>query len=132
MLKMWATAGKDYKLYLWQVESTQDDQSSVGRALSLHSDAITDCLEIPDPKCICTCGMDRAIVMYDYQNKYVLRVIKNAHDNSIRKMTYISGFGGILVSVAYDMIPKVWSPSNLYGEALLGKLQGHKNPCVAV
>ncbi len=62
----------------------------------------------------------------------MLRVIQNAHDNSIRKMTYIKDFGGILVSVAYDMIAKVWQPSNLYGEALLGKLQGHKNPCVSV
>lgn len=52
--------------------------------------------------------MDRAIVMYDFVNKYVLRVIQNAHENSIRKMTYIKEFGGILVSVAYDMLAKVW------------------------
>lgn len=76
--------------------------------MSLHSDEITDCVEIREPKCICTCGMDRAIVMYDFVNKYVLRVIQNAHENSIRKMTYIKEFGGILVSVAYDMLAKVW------------------------
>jgi WD40 repeat protein len=37
-----------------------------------------------------------------------------------------------LVSVAYDMLAKVWQPSNLYGEALLGKLKGHNHPLVSV
>jgi hypothetical protein len=62
----------------------------------------------------------------------VIRVIKLAHENSILKMTYVYDYGGYLVSVGHDCIAKVWSPANIYGEALLGKLKGHNWPLVSV
>jgi|LauGreDrversion4_2_1035121.scaffolds.fasta_scaffold62693_1 hypothetical protein len=76
--------------------------------------------------------MDRNIVMYDVVQGFVIRVIKMAHDNGIKKMTYNKDYGGYLVSVSFDMYVKVWQPSNVYGEALLGKLKGHNYPLVSV
>lgn len=100
--------------------------------MSLHSDEITDCVEIREPRAICTCSMDRSIVMFDVNAGYVIRVIKLAHDNAIKKMSYIKDYGGYLISVSYDMCAKVWQPANIYGEALLGKLKGHNHPLVSV
>lgn len=59
-------------------------------------------------------------------------MIKLAHENSIKKMTYIKEYGGYLVTVSFNMDAKVWQPANIYGEALLGKLKGHNNPIVSV
>lgn len=133
-MNIWATGGgQDHKLYLWRIsQGVADDQCQVGKPLSLHSDEITDCVEIREPKCICTCSMDRSIVMYDVTQGYVIRAIPLAHDNSIKKMAYIKDYGGYLVSVSYDMHAKVWQPANIYGEALLGKLKGHNHPLVSV
>lgn len=47
-------------------------------------------------------------------------------------MTYIKDWGGYLVTVSFDMNAKVWQPSNIYGEALVGKLKGHNNSLVSV
>lgn len=64
--QQWATAGSDFKLYLWDIKQTSDHaEYQVSRPLSLHYDEITDCVEIKEPKCLCTCSMDRSIVMYD-------------------------------------------------------------------
>lgn len=62
----------------------------------------------------------------------MIRVIKMAHTNAIKKMSYIKDYGGYLVSVSFDMYAKVWQPANIYGEALLGKLKGHNHPLVSV
>jgi WD40 repeat protein len=130
---LWATAGADHKLYTWNVHNNPlSDEYQVGRGLSLHYDQITDCVEINDPKCICTCSMDRSIVMYDLQQGYVIRAIRLAHDNAIRKLTYVKDYGGYLISASYDMQAKVWQPANIYGEALFGRLKGHNHPIVSV
>ena len=81
---MWAAAGKDYKLYLFKFDnSTPDDKAQYGKALSLHYDEITDCLEIKEPKSIVTCSMDRSLVLYDVDGGFLIRAIKMAHENSI-------------------------------------------------
>jgi len=52
--------------------------------------------------------MDRSIVMYDANQGYVIRAISNAHENSIKKMSYIKDYGGYLITVSFDMHAKVW------------------------
>ena len=111
---------------------TPDDKVPWGKPLSLHYDEITDCVEVKEPKSICTCSMDRSIVLYDVHQGYVIRVIKLAHDNAIKKMTYIDDYGGTLVTVGHELFAKVWLPANIYGEPLLGKLKGHNHPLVSV
>lgn len=67
-MKVWATAGEDFKLYLWRISHfTKDEDALISKPLSLHSDEITDCIEVKEPKCFCTSGMDRNIVMFDFE-----------------------------------------------------------------
>ena len=37
-------------------------------------------------------------------------------------------FGGNLITCAFDITAKVWSPANYLGECLLGELKGHNHP----
>jgi WD40 repeat protein len=130
---MWATASADFKFQFWNLHNKSNcDEYRFGRPLNLHFDEITDCVEIDDPKSICTCSMDRSIVIYDYDQGFIIRVIKLAHDNAIRKLAYVKDFGGLLVSASHDMCAKVWQPANIYGEALIGRLRGHNYPIVSV
>lgn len=55
-----------------------------------------------------------------------------AHENAIRKLTYLRDYGGYLVSASYERHAKVWQPANIYGEALFGRLKGHNRPIVSV
>jgi hypothetical protein len=66
--------------------------------------------------------MDRSLVLYDVKGGFVIRAIKQAHNNAIRQMAYIDDFGGTLITVGNELFAKVWVPSNIYGEPLLGKL----------
>jgi WD40 repeat protein len=46
-------------------------------------------------------------------------------------MTYLKDYGGYLVTCSYDLNLKVWQPSNVYGDPLVGKLKGHNQPLVS-
>jgi len=69
--------------------------------------------------------MDRSIVLFDIVNGLTIRVIKTAHNTAVQKMTYLKDYGGILVTCSYDFNLKVWQPSNVYCDPLVGLLKGH-------
>lgn len=71
------------------------------------------------------------MVLFDIVNGLTIRVIKTAHDTAIQKMTYLKDFGGYLVTCSYDLNLKVWQPSNIYGDPLIGRLKGHNQPLVS-
>lgn len=104
----------------------------MGEPVQLHSDFITDCVEISNPLCIATCSLDRSIVLYDLKNKEALRRFSRKHVTGVRHLRYMEDFGGILISAGYEIFANVWGPQNLFGNAHLGRLKGHRCPIVAI
>ena len=47
-------------------------------------------------------------------------------------MKYIRNFGGLIVSTGFEVFANVWGPENLFGEAHMGKLKGHKYPILDI
>ena len=70
--KTWLTAGTDFLIREWNV-SPLAKVPQVGKPLRLHSDLISDCIEIDNPFAIVTGSLDRSIVMYDLKNEEVLK-----------------------------------------------------------
>ena len=64
-------------------------EPQIGDPIHLHSDNITNVVEIAAPMCIATASLDRTIVMYDLKNKEVLRRLENGHKTGIKKLCYI-------------------------------------------
>jgi WD40 repeat protein len=65
--------------------------------------------------------------MYDLNKHTVIRVLRG-HENSLRQLAFIEGYGGFLISSGYEITARVWQPGNVTGDALLGKLKGHNHP----
>lgn len=93
---------------------------------------ITDCIEIDNPFCVATCSLDRTIVLYDLKNREALRRFARKHVTGVRKMKYMKNFGGMIISTGFEIFANVWGPQNLFGNAHLGRLKGHKNPICGV
>ena len=106
-------------------------EPKVGDAFCLHIDEVTSCVELLSPLCICTASLDKQIVMYDLYTKEIIRVL-NGHRNGVMQLLAVPNFGGYLVSCAFDVMPLVWQPGNIYGDCLLGKLKGHTSPVVSM
>ena len=47
-------------------------------------------------------------------------------------MRYMKDFGGMLISTGFEIFANVWGPQNLFGNAHLGRLKGHRSPIVAI
>jgi len=77
---------------------------------------------------MCTLGSDRKIVFYSLKKNQTIRVINDAHSSGIKRGVYMSDFGGNMITCAYDINARVWSPGNSYGDCLLGELKGHNHP----
>jgi WD40 repeat protein len=88
-----------------------------------------DILEITLPRCIATASLDRTIRFYNIEERHQITVLKG-HETGIRHMSYISGFGGFLVSVGYELSVYVWSPETAVNRPLIGKLEGNSEPVV--
>ena len=104
----------------------------MGEAVQLHSDLITDCCEILNPFCIATCSLDRSIVLYDLKNREALRRFKRKHVTGVRELRYMQGYGGMIISTGFEIYANVWGPQNLFGNAHLGRLKGHRSPICAI
>ena len=104
----------------------------MGEPFQLHSDLITDCVEILNPFCIATCSLDRSIVLYDLKNREALRRFARKHVTGVRHMRYMKDFGGMIISAGFEIYANVWGPQNLFGNAHLGRLKGHKHPITAL
>lgn len=129
--KAWLTAGKDFKLRQWNI-SPIAQKREMGDPVQLHSDLITDCQEILSPFCIATCSLDRTIVLYDLKNREALRRFDRKHVTGVKHLRYMRNFGGMIISTGFEIYANVWGPQNLFGNAHLGRLKGHKSPISAV
>jgi len=129
--KVWLTAGKDFKLRQWNISPLADKKEMI-EAVQLHSDLITDCVEVLSPFCIATCSLDRSIVLYDLKNSEVLRRFSRKHVTGVRRMVYMKDFGGMIISAGFEIFANVWGPQNLFGNAHLGRLNQHRAPIVGL
>lgn len=129
--KTWLTAGKDFKIRQWNV-SPLAKTHLMEEPVQLHSDLITDCVEIINPFCIATSSLDRSIVLYDLKKKEVLRRFTRKHVTGVRCLRYMKDFGGMIISTGFEIYANVWGPQNLFGNAHLGRLRGHRKPIVGV
>jgi len=82
--ELWLTAGRDFKLRHWSIYKAGE----LLQELDIHTDEITDCIEIINPSCIATCSLDKTIVMFDVEHRVALRTIKESHDKGIRCLRY--------------------------------------------
>ena len=129
--KAWLTACKDFKIHQWNI-SPIAQKHEMGEGVQLHSDLITDCAEISNPFCVATCSLDRTIVLYDVKAREALRRFDRKHVTGVRNLRYMQSFGGMIISTGFEIYANVWGPQNLFGNAHLGRLKGHKNPICAV
>ena len=104
----------------------------VGEPLKLHSDLVSDLIEIDNPFAIVTGSLDRSIVMYDLKNGEVLKRFSRQHNTGVTHLKYVKNFGGLIVSTGFEVFANVWGPENLFGEAHIGKLKGHKYPILDI
>ena len=56
----------------------------VGEPLKLHSDLVSDLIEISNPFAIVTASLDRSIVMYDLKNNEVLKRFSRQHITGVK------------------------------------------------
>ena len=104
----------------------------IGEPLDLHTELVTDLVEIRNPPAILTCSLDKTIKMYNFDRSQLMRTFPNHHTNGIKQLIYIAGFGGQLASRGFEVTVCVWSPDNLFGDPFLGMLKGHQQPVVAM
>lgn len=82
--KWFVTASlKDFKLRIWNI-SPFVKNPLVGEPLSLHTQEITDLVEIRNPPCILTCSMDKTIKMYKIERKQLMKTFPDHHTNGIK------------------------------------------------
>ena len=62
----------------------------------------------------------------------VLRRFSQQHVTGVRHLRYMKGFGGMIISTGFEVYANIWGPQNLYGNAHLGFLRGHRTPIVGV
>lgn len=92
----------------------------------MHTDHITDCVEILNPLCIATCSRDKTIVLFDVEHREHLRTINEHHMTPIRLLRYRADQGTQMISISSDIEANVWAPESLVSDIHLGKLRGHK------
>jgi WD40 repeat protein len=83
---VWLTAGRDFKLRHWTLSKNSLDP--LLQTLQVHSDEITDCVEIVSPQCIATSSLDRTICMLSLENPNQKRIINEKHETGIRHLRY--------------------------------------------
>ena len=125
--RAWICACEDAKLYRIQINKLENF-FVWKEPVILHSDLVSDCIEIASPFSMCTFGLDKKIVFYSLSTKQIIRIINDAHLSGIQTGAYMSDFGGNLITCAFDLTARVWSPGNIYGDCLLGELKGHNHP----
>ena len=108
--KEWLTAGKDFKIRKWNISPIVPNKLKDNEPQQLHSDKITDCVEITSPLSVATCSLDHSIVLYDLKKKEVLRRLSQRHVTGVRHLRYLKDFGGILISTGFEIFANVWVP----------------------
>jgi WD40 repeat protein len=91
--KLWLTAGKDNKLLHWNIPLGVKDGELLQK-IDIHSDEITDVVEVLNPKCVATCSMDKTIVLFDIVHREHLRTISDGHGKGIKHLKYNFSTGG--------------------------------------
>jgi WD40 repeat protein len=100
------------------------------QTLDIHTDEITDCVEIANPQCIATCSLDRSIVLFDVEHREHLRTISDGHEKGIRHLRYQSTNGTQMISIGSEAYANVWAPESLVSDVHIGSLKGHKKGIV--
>ncbi|CDW78217.1 UNKNOWN [Stylonychia lemnae] len=128
---IWLSAGKDNKIHQWNISKYDDDPPSAMHKYSFggHTDQIMDLVELKIPKCIATASLDKTIRLFNIEEKYLIKVLYG-HETGIRKISYISNFGGFFCSVGHESSIYVWSPETVQNRPFIGKLKGHQYPVV--
>ena len=71
--KVWLLSFEDNTLNFIDVDCftslKEVNYAKIYHSLKLHSEEITDCVEISTPMCIATCSKDKTIVLYDLKMK---------------------------------------------------------------
>ena len=70
--------------------------------------------------------------MYDLKNGEAMRRFSRKHVTGVRHLRYLKDFGSLLISTGFEIFANVWGPQNLFGNAHLGKLQGHRSPITSI
>lgn len=71
------------------------------------------------------------MVLYDLRLQQVLKVM-SGHETMVNQLCYLSNYGGILVSVGFEHVARVWQIGQLCGENFLGRLKGHASLITSV
>ena len=82
-----------------------------------------DLVELNIPNCIASCSLDKTIRLYNFEEKFLVTVLKG-HRTGIRAMSYASSFGGLFVSVGHEAPIFVWSPETVANKPFVGTLKG--------
>ena len=61
-----------------------------------------DAVEIKDPLCIATAGMDSKILLWDLQDVRLLGELSGKHERGVRCLDYSPDYAGHIVSVGYE------------------------------
>jgi WD40 repeat protein len=123
--KLWLTGGKDNKLRHWSIPLGVKDGELL-QTMNIHTDEISDCVEILNPMCVASCSMDRTIVLYDVIHRERLRTINDHHEKGIKHLRYSFSNGGQMISIGSEIYANVWAPESLVSEVHTGRLKGHK------
>jgi WD40 repeat protein len=123
---MWLTGGNDFKLRRWSIHKG----AGVLQTIDIHTDDITECVEIESPLCVATASLDRTIVMINIENPHQQRRIKDGHTTGIRHLRYQNCSISSMISIGNEIFANVWAPESLVSDIHVGKLQGHKKSIV--
>ena len=123
---LWLTAGRDFQPRHWPLNKG----GGILQTLRIHTDEITDCVEIHTPQCIATCSLDRTIVLFDIEHREHLRTINQGHEKGIRHLRYQAFNGTQMISIGSEIYANVWAPESLVSDVHIGTLKGHKKGIV--
>jgi WD40 repeat protein len=138
--KQIVTAGmKDFKLKQWNFSPFVSnaligeigEKNDKGEVVPLHTDSITDIVEIKTPPSLITCSLDKTIKMFSMDRRVLMRTFTQHHTNGIKQLKYLPCIDRLL-SRGFEVFVNIWNPENLYGDPFVGALKGHKKSIVSM
>ena len=132
--QVWITAGKrdhrdtDEVLRQWNMQEGRVLHMYVG-----HKATIMDAVEIKNPQCVATVGMDGRIILWDLAEMRELDRLSQpgVHIKGVRSIDYCPEYGGNIVTVGFEKTIHVWSPEVTLKQCYNGRMEGHNCPVVA-
>lgn len=130
----WITAGKrdhrdtDEVLRQWNMQEGRVLHMYVG-----HKATIMDAVELKNPQCVASVGMDGRIILWDLEEMKELDRLSHpgVHAKGVRSIDYCPEYGGNIVTVGFEKTIHVWSPEVTLKQCYNGRMEGHNCPVVA-